>query len=234
MAELTGFPAWIAAHDGTSRLDPEFISLMTRQLHRDDGGRGWVEVRWSFADTSVERCREQQVALVCALWNDMVTRRLTSRCWQSVRLNTFEANDGRLPKEIVGDVSTFKRLHFDPYSIVFAHLYEPTSNLVGGVVSLVDVRGYLDRHGLHLRDAFDPLYLPGHNGRLVARDSHRSRMLAEHAEHVDPPAPGELVLLVVRNDPVAGVAHEIAETRAIDPNAPMTRRFFRASIAPHH
>lgn len=232
MAELTGSPARLAEEDGV--LDPELVRSTIRRLHRDDGGRGWVEVRWSLSGTSVEACRALQVALVRAVWADMLTRGMTPHGPQGVRLNTFEANDGRLPKEIVGDTRTFKRLHFDPYSIVFGHLYEPMTNLVGGGVALVDVRGYLERRGLRLADAFCPLHLPGHNGRLVARDEHRARMLAEHAEHVDPPAAGQLVLLLVRNDPTAGVAHEVAETYAVDPAAPVARRFFRASIAPHH
>jgi hypothetical protein len=98
----------------------------------------------------------------------------------------------------------------------------------------VDVRSYLQDTGYALGEAFEPLYAPGHNGRLVARDKHRSRMLRRYAHHVEPPSPGELMLLLVRNDPSAGVAHEIAEVQAVDGTLPTVRRFFRASIAPHH
>jgi hypothetical protein len=139
-----------------------------------------------------------------------------------------------LPRDIVGDVVTFKRLHFDPYSLVFAHLYEPTENLSGGAISLVDVRSYLQDSGCALSDAFEPLYAPGHNGRLVARDIHRSRMLPSYTHTVEPPAEGQLMLLLVRNDPYDGVAHEIAEVQAVDYALPTARRFFRTSIAPPH
>ena len=118
--------------------------------------------------------------------------------------------------------------------MIFAHLYEAPVNLTGGTISLVDVRRYLLDTGCALGDAFKPLYAPGHNGRLVAREEHRSPMLQRYAHHVEPPAPDELLLLLVRNNPSAGVAHEIAEVQAVDGTLPTVRRFFRASIAPHH
>lgn len=234
LLDLTSSIAWIRDEDGNVRPDEQLVRTTTRELHRSDGGRGYLALRADVADVSVEQCRRLQVALVCAIWEEMLARRLTSHGRDEVRLNTFEANDGSLPKEIVGDVSTFKRLHFDPYSVLFAHLYEESRNVTGGRISLVDVRSYLDLHNLKVLDVFDPLHLPGHSGRLVARDEHRSRMLEGHAHHVDPPGAGELLLLLVRNDPTVGVAHEIEEVRRIEPKVPTVRRFYRASIAPHH
>ncbi|WP_328451993.1 hypothetical protein [Amycolatopsis sp. NBC_00438] len=212
----------------------ELVGMLTSELHRSQGGNGYVALRVSAAERSIAQFRTAQIALVQAIWEEMLRRQLTHHSRKDVRLNMFEANDGSLPKEIVGDVSTFKRLHFDPYSIFFAHLYEPPKNLTGGRISLVDVHGYLGRNGLNLLDVFEPLHLPGHNGRLVARREHRLRMLEEHAHHVDPPAEGELLLVIVRNDPIVGVAHEIEKIRPLSSTEPIARRFFRTSMAPHH
>jgi len=234
LVDLAGGTAWGRGGRESARPGADFVATTTRRLHRSDGGHGYVALRAHTDDVSVEQLRALQTELLCAVWEEMLQRRLTTSGPGDVRLNTFEANDGSLPVEIVGDVSTFKRLHFDPHSLLFAHLYEEPENLTGGQISLVDVHGYLATHGLQVLDAFAPLHLPGHDGRLVANDEHRCRMLEGHAQHVDPPGAGELLLLLVRNDPVAGVAHEIQEVRQVDSGAPTARRFFRASIAPHH
>lgn len=231
---LTGSSAWVVDGNGGVRPTRELVDAASLELHRSDEGAGYVALRLNIADISVDKCRELQIGLVCAVWEAMLASRLTHHGREDVRLNTFEANDGSLPREIVGDVSTFKRLHFDPHSILFAHLYEEPRNLTGGRISLVDVRTYLNVNGLEVRDAFDPLHRPGHDGRLVARDEHRSHMLEKFADNIDPPGVHELLLLLVRNDPMWGVAHEIEEVRPIDPALPVLRRFYRASIAPHH
>jgi hypothetical protein len=210
------------------------VQTVADMLHRPTGGPGHAVFRGLVSELGVSRTRLLQTALLQAVWMEMIRRNLVAFGPEDVRLNQFEADDGRLPQDIVGDVVTFKRLHFDPYSVIFAHLYEATENLAGGTISLVDVRSYLRDTGCALSDAFEPLYALGHNGRLVARDGHRSRMVSGYAQTVEPPADGELMLLLVRNDPYAGVAHEIADVRAVDPTLPTTRRFFRTSIAPHH
>lgn len=225
---------WLTDGSTNDAPRPELVETVAELLHRPCGGSGYAVFRGSAGKLGVARTRLFQAALLQAVWNEMIRRDWVSFGPNDVRLNQFEANDGRLPREIVGDVVTFKRLHFDPYSAVFAHLYEAPENLVGGTISLVDVRSYLQDTGWALGEAFDPLYAPGHNGRLVARDEHRSRMLQRYAHQVEPPVPGELMLLLVRNDPFAGVAHEIAEVHAVDDTLPTVRRFFRSSIAPHH
>ena len=225
---------WLAAGSTGGSAHVDLARAVAELLHRPSGGPGHAVFRGSAAELGLVRTRQFQVSLLRAVWTEMIRRKWAPFGPDEVRLNQFEANDGRLPKDIVGDVLTFKRLHFDPYSVIFAHLYEAPTNLTGGTISLVDVRRYLLDTGCALRDAFEPLYAPGHNGRLVAREEHRPRMLQRYAHHVEPPAPDELMLLLVRNDPSAGVAHEIAEVQAVDGTMPTVRRFFRASIAPHH
>ncbi len=225
---------WLAVGASGGSAHADLARAVAKLLHRPSGGPGHAVFRGSATELGVARTRQFSVSLLRAVWTEMIRRKWAPFGPDEVRLNQFEANDGRLPKDIVGDVVTFKRLHFDPYSVIFAHLYEAPANLTGGTISLVDVRRYLLDTGCALRDAFEPLYAPGHNGRLVAREEHRSRMLQRYAHYVEPPAPGELVLLLVRNDPSAGVAHEIAEVQAVDGTLPTVRRFFRASIAPHH
>lgn len=225
---------WLTVGSGDDVPPAQLVQEVSELLHRPSGGPGHAVFRRSAAELGVARARLFQVALLEGVWAEMIRRGWAPFGPDEVRLNQFEANDGRLPREIVGDVVTFKRLHFDPYSVVFAHLYQAPENLAGGTISLVDVRRYLQDTGCTLGQAFEPLYAPGHNGRLVARDDHRSRMLERYAHHVEPPPPGELMLLLVRNDPSAGVAHEIAEVHAVDGTLPTVRRFFRASIAPHH
>ena len=78
----------------------------------------------------------------------MISRNWNPCARSAARLNVFEANDGSLPVEIVGDTVTYKKLHFDPHSIFFSHLYETPVNVHGGVISLVDVHAYLDARGL--------------------------------------------------------------------------------------
>jgi hypothetical protein len=212
----------------------ELAQTVAELLHRPSGGPGYAVFRGPVTQLGMARTRLFQGGLLQAVWLEMIRRNWAPFGPDEVRLNQFEANDGRLPRAIVGDVVTFKRLHFDPHSVVFAHLYEPPENLVGGTISLVDVRSYLQDRGCALSSAFEPLFAPGHNGRLVARDEHRSRMLEMYAHNVEPPAPGELMLVLVRNDPLAGVAHEIAEVAAANGTLPTVRRFFRTSIAPHH
>jgi hypothetical protein len=203
-------------------------------LDRPSGGPGHAVFRGSVSEIGVCHARQFQIRLLQAVWTEMMRRNWFRFGANEVRLNQFEANDGQLPEDIVGDVVTFKRLHFDPHSLVFAHLYEAPANLTGGTISLVDVCRYLQDTGCTLDDAFEPLHAPGHNGRLVARDEHRSRMLRSYASQVEPPAPDELMLLLVRNDPSVGVAHEIAEVHVVDSALPTVRRFFRTSISPHH
>jgi hypothetical protein len=224
---------WLAADSSDDAPPARLVRAVAELLHWPLG-RGHAVFRGSVSELGVARTRLFQVALLEAVWAEMIRRSWVPFGPDEVRLNQFEASDGRLPREIVGDVVTFKRLHFDPYSVVFAHLYEAPENLVGGTISLVDVRSYLRDTGCALAEAFEPLYAPGHNGRLVARDEHRSRMLQRYAHHVEPPGPDQLMLLLIRNDPSVGVAHEIAEVQVVDGTLPTMRRFFRASIAPHH
>jgi hypothetical protein len=231
---LTDTGLWVSDATGDAMPASDLVNTTTDLLHQIGDGVGFVACRGDAAELVVHRSRARQVALLEAVWAEMVRRRWNPCAPDEVRLNTFEANDGRLPREIVGDVFTFKRLHFDPHSILFSHLYEAPQNLEGGDIALVDVRGYLHDNGLDLSEVFEPLHLPGHNGRLIVRDEHRLSMLASYATHVAPPAPGELLLLMVRNDPSVGVAHQIADIRPIDATVPCVRRFFRASIAPHH
>lgn len=233
-SSMTPQGPWLTVGSSDNAPPTELVRAVAELLHRPCGGLGHAVFRGSATEFGVARTRLFQVALLQAVWTEMIRREWAPFGPDEVRLNQFEANDGRLPRDIVGDVVTFKRLHFDPYSVVFAHLYEAPENLAGGIISLVDVRSYLQDTCCALGEAFEPLYAPGHNGRLVARDEHRSRMLQRYAHHVEPPDLGELMLLLVRNDPAAGVAHEIAEVQAVDGTLPTVRRFFRASIAPHH
>jgi hypothetical protein len=182
----------------------------------------------------MEGLRAFQEALTVGVWKEIIARRWHPLGQDATRLNRFYANDGSLPREIVGDTVTYKRLHFDPHSILFSHLYEPLENLSGGEISLVDVRSYLGIVGLSLDEVFRPSRIPGHEHRLVAVDKHRDALLAEHSVRLRPPSPGDLLLVMVVNDPFMGVAHEIADIRTIEPDKPIARRFFRTSIAPHH
>lgn len=241
MAEVRGDPA----SDWSITLEPSWlgrpaavpqalISEVASLLHRPVGGPGYAVIKAAGSDLRLESVRDFQVALLQGIWDEMESREWMSYRSNEVRLNRFEANDGRLPRDLVGDVLTFKRLHFDPYSLVFGHLYEPPSNCAGGVIELVDVSGYLRDTGLQLTDVFAPLHAPGHNGRLVALEEHRRTMLSTYAQAVSPPSPGEFMILLIRNDPIAGVAHEIREVTVVDPTAPWQRRFYRTSFAPHH
>lgn len=227
--------SWLDDHSDHCGTFPfELAQAVAEQLHRPNGGPGYAIMRGSTVDLGLHQTRAFQVALLGAVWEDMVRRKWVRHRPDEVRLNKFEAVDGKLPRDIVGDVITFKRLHFDPFSLIFAHLYEAPNNLRGGTVSLVDVDSYLRDSCCTLSDAFEPLYAPGHNGRLVAKAEHRQPMLRMYAHNVEPPRPGDLLLLIVRNDPSAGVAHEIGEVHAVDRTLPTMRRFYRTSIAPHH
>jgi hypothetical protein len=227
--------SWLDGNlDHCGALPIELAQAAAEQLHRPNGGPGYVIMRGSAVDLGLHQTRAFQVALLRAVWEDMVRRKWVWRRPDEIRLKEFEAVDGKLPREIVGDVNTFKRLHFDPFSLIFAHLYEAVSNLTGGTISLVDVDGYLRDSHHTLSDVFEPLHAPGHNGRLVAKEEHRQSMLRMYAHNVEPPRSGDLLLLIVRNDPSVGVAHEIGEVYAVDPTLPTLRQFYRTSIAPHH
>lgn len=215
-------------------IPTEWIPTIARLLHRPFGGPGYAIIRGSLIDLDLARARIFQASLLRAVWQEMLGGGQISSKSKPFRLKEFEAVDGQLPRNIVGDVITFKRLHFDPFSVTFSHLYEAQQNLSGGAVSLVDVHSYLQDAGCSLEDAFEPLHAPGHFGRLVARHEHRQRMLQGYVHTFEPPPAGDLMLLMVRNDPFVGVAHEIAEVQAIDAALPTLRRFYRASIAPRH
>lgn len=227
--------SWLDDHPDHYRTLPIGLAqAVAEQLHRPNGGPGYAIMRGSTVDLGLHQTRAFQDALLRAVWEDMVRRKWVRYRPDEVRLNKFAAVDGKLPRDIVGAVITFKRLHFDPFSLIFAHLYEGPKNLTGGTVSLVDVDSYLRDSCCALSDVFEPLYAPGHNGRLVAKAEHRQPMLRMYARNVEPPRPGGLLLLIVRNDPSVGVAHEIGEVYAVDPTLPTVRRFYRTSIAPHH
>jgi len=220
--------------DGVPAPDGDLVTWVAGMLHQIDGGVGYAIFGDLGEELGLVASKRFQVALMNAVWDEML-RRNWSPCVQSeARLNMFEANDGSLPVEVVGDTVTYKKLHFDPHSIVFAHLYEAPENLHGGAISLVDVRGYLGATGLHFYDVFRPSRRPGHELRMVARDEHHDTLLSEYASVVNPPGQGRLLLVMVRNDPVVGVGHEIGEVHAINPAEPTARRFVRTSIAPHH
>ena len=212
----------------------DLIISVAEMLHQVDGGLGYVIFDDLAEELGLALSKAFQVALMHAVWNEMI-RRQWNPCERSqARLNMFEANDGFLPVEIVGDTVTYKKLHFDPHSIVFAHLYQAPENLQGGAISLTNVRGYLTDTGLGFEEVFRPSQRRGHKLRMVARDEHRDILLRKYATMVQPPEEGKLLLVVVRNDPVVGVAHEIARVHVIDPEMPTARRFYRTSISPLH
>jgi hypothetical protein len=169
-----------------------------------------------------------------AVWQEMSRHGWVTGTPEEVRLNLFEAEDGRLPVEIVGDTVTFKRLHFDPHSIIFGHLYYPTQNVRGGDILLVDVRAYLNDTRVPFEKVFHRLERPGDESRLVTSDQHGSQLRRAYTTRVSPPKPGETLLLIVRNSYDEGVAHEIADVHAIREDRPTSRRFLRTSIARHH
>lgn len=225
---------WKIGDNGVVIPMADLVDSVTSALHQSDGGPGYAAINGLESELGLERSKSFQVNLVEAIWAEMIRRHLNPYPPDAARLNRFEANDGHLPPEIVGDTVTFKKLHFDPHSIFFAHLYEAAENLSGGVISMVDVRRYLSDTGLVIGDVFRPLNRFGHDGRLVARDEHRPLMLNSYAHRIDPPGVGRLLLLIVRNDASVGVAHEIEHVRVIDPSRQSARRFVRVSIAPHH
>ena len=69
---------------------------------------------------------------------------------------------------------------------------------------------------------------------MVVRAEHHSTLLSEYATIVNPPTQGQLLLVMVRNDPIVGAGHEIAEVLVTNPAEPTTRRFVRTSVSPHH
>lgn len=220
--------------DGTPVPDRGMVVSVARALHQNDGGVGYAVFDDLDSELGPAAAKEFQISLINSVWDEMMRRGWSPCAGSEVRLNRFNANDGSLPVEVVGEAVTYKKLHFDPHSILFAHLYEAPVNLSGGAISLVNVRAYLDATGSSFDAVFRPSRRPGHELRMVARDEHRQILLSDYARVVMPPDPGHLLLVMVRNDPVVGVAHEIAAVRTIDPAEPITRRFFRTSIAPHH
>lgn len=197
-------------------------------------GPGFALIRDLHRWTNDKRRNSFQIALTNLVWSEFVRRGWNDIEMEGSRLNFFEASDGELPVDLVGSSVTFKRMHFDPHSLFFAHYYEPPENLSGGELRLVDVRSYLAATALELEDVCVALEDRGNEGRLVVLDDHREAMLERHAVTVVPPRPEQSLLLLVRNDPVLGVAHEISPIAAERPNEPFRRRFVRTSIAPIH
>jgi hypothetical protein len=220
---------------GPAEPGTELVERLTTQLHQTFGGIGFAVLR-GLQDLFAYSQQQSKftVSLILAIWREMLARGWTDLNDEDVRLNVFEANDGSLPVEIVGDTVTYKKLHFDPHSILFAHLYEAPRNLSGGAITFVNVRAYLEAEGLAFNDVFGPSTRLGHERRLVARSAHQTPLLERFGTTVTPPAPGKTLLIIVRNDPVVGVAHEIAPVVRINDDEPIERRFLRASIAPHH
>lgn len=154
-----------------------------------------------------------------------------SRC----RLNVFYARDGALPIEIVGESMTFKALHLDPHSIVFAHLYHPTTNLRPIEMRLIDVASYLRSSSLTPAQVFEPRSVPHDPDRLVARPEHRRRLIATHTIHTQVlPVSGDPVVVFVRNDPIEGVAHEVSDPEPVLPSSSFERNFVRVSVSLEH
>jgi hypothetical protein len=197
-------------------------------------GPGFALIRDLHRWTDAERRNSFQIALTNLVWLEFVRRGWNDVETERTRLNFFQASDGDLPVDLVGSTVTFKRMHFDPHSIFFAHYYEPPVNLSGGELRLVDVRSYLAATALELEEVCVALEDRGNEGRLVVLDEHREAMLERHAVTLAPPGPEQSVLLLVRNDPVLGVAHEISPIASKRPDQPFRRRFVRTSIAPIH
>ena len=161
---------------GVPAPDEDLVACVTGLLHQIDGGVGYVVFDDLGEELGLVESKRFQVALINAVWEEMIRRNWNPCARIQARLNLFEANDGSLPIEIVGDTVTYKKLHFDPHSIVFSHLYETPENLCGGLISLVNVRGYLDATGLHFNDVFRPSRRLGHELRMVVRDEHHSTL----------------------------------------------------------
>lgn len=212
----------------------DLVASVASMLHQTNGGVGYALFDDLGAELGLDRGKAFQIALTNAVWDEMIRRGWNPCASSETRLNVFQANDGYLPREIVGDSITYKKLHFDPHSIFFAHLYEPTENLQGGAISLVDVRAYLASAGLQLDEVFRPSRKPGHERRLVARGQHRAILLRDYTTIVHPPEEGQLLLIMVRNDPTVGVAHAIDPVQKIKNGQRTARRFFRTSVSPHH
>jgi hypothetical protein len=241
MAMVAGAPTMLSVQgqfvygsDGEPRPNDELVQSVTQMLHKIDDGVGYVVFDDLGGALGLTGSKAFQAELTKAVWDEMIRRGWNPCARLEARLNMFEANDGSLPVEIVGDTVTYKKLHFDPHSIVFAHLYEPPVNLHGGAISLVDVRRYLDVTRLRFDEVFRMSRQPGHDLRRVARQEHHDALLREYATVIHPPEQGRLLLVMVRNDPHVGVAHEIGAVHAINPGEPTARRFFRTSVAPHH
>jgi hypothetical protein len=64
-------------------------------------------------------------------------------------------------------------------------------------------------------------------------DEHREAMLENYSKVVPAPT-AESILVIVRNDPIDGVAHEVSEISPIDASLPWERTFLRTSISPIH
>ena len=212
----------------------ELVRTVARHLDRRAPGAAGYFVIDGMSDLLAGRAAADafQAQLMREVWAYLGARGW-DECATQTRLNMFLAEDGRLPEELVGRAATFKTLHLDPHSIIFAHRYEPPENISGGDVLLVDARGYLRDHKLASADVFYALHGKHDEGRLVAREEHRAGMLAAYCTRVPAPASG-CRLVIVRNHLDYGVAHEITEINPTVPGRAWRRSFLRTSIAPLH
>jgi hypothetical protein len=212
----------------------ELVRTVAGHLDRRAQGAAGYFVIDGMSDQLVDQAAADtfQAQLMYDVWAELGARGW-GECSMQTRLNMFLADDGRLPEGLVGRTATFKTLHLDPHSIIFAHRYEPPENVLGGDVLLVDARSYLRDNELASTDVFYVLHGKHDEGRMVAHEEHRASMLAAYCTRVPVPTSGYR-LVIVRNHLDYGVAHEITEIKPAVPGKAWRRSFLRTSIAPLH
>jgi len=220
--------------DTTALSEPQLAADIARRLDRLAGAEP------GFAAFSVPTPYDftgllsQQRQLMWTVWSLLEAADHTLPRAHEVRLNHFIAQDGHLPTELTGGRRyTIKSIHFDPHSIVFSHCYPQICGGVGGEVTVVDVEGYLRAHRLPVNAAFAPSLASADRGRMLIRPEHREAILTSFAHTLRSATPGRAIMVLIRNDPYRGVAHQIEPVTPYN-GQKVSRKFTRCSVAKPH
>jgi hypothetical protein len=115
---------------------------------------------------------------------------------------------------------TTKCVHFDAATPFIANIYGPTENIAGGLPMICDTRRFCADHGVDPRGLVENI---PNNYNVAVKSEYTQAILEDYSVALELDLQHDLVMIVLFNEVVGGVAHASTQPVASDPAKPSRR-----------
>jgi hypothetical protein len=115
---------------------------------------------------------------------------------------------------------TTKCVHFDAATPFIANIYGPTNNIAGGLPMICDTRRFCADNGVDPRRLVENI---PNNYNVAVKAEYTQAILADYSIALELDLQGDVVMIVLYNEVLGGVAHAATQPTLSDPAKPARR-----------